>query len=203
MDSLFRKLEKEVDKELADKRKQQMQGIFGNDADVMSDDPVVPIFGKGENKLVRISTMQQLELMKERSRDKMFVLLFWAKWYPECEILRQHLEKLCANLSHLMIGWVDVDHDKSVVMHFEIKKVPFLLLMHPSKHQCEYIKEPRVTSLAKVLGAYEEFYRESFANEKKEAFAEIEEMLSTFPIVMYIRGSTGKPSCRSSKALVD
>lgn len=99
--------------------------------------------------------------------------------------------------------WCDVDTDKDVVNRFEITKVPFLLLMHPSKQQAEFIKIPSIKNLAKVLGAYEEFYREAFVNERTEAFREIEDKLSSFPIVMFIRGSPIKPQCKSSKVLVD
>ena len=66
--------------------------------------------------------------------------------------------------------WCDVDVDQDIVNRYEISKVPFMLLMHPSKQQCEYIKVPSIKNLAKVLGAYEEFYREAFVNERTEAF---------------------------------
>ena len=62
---------------------------------------------------------------------------------------------------------------------------------------------PSVKNLAKVLGAYEEFYREAFVNERAEAFIQIEALLTSFPVVMFIRGSPLKPTCKSSKVLVE
>ena len=37
--------------------------------------------------------------------------------------------------------------------------------LQPKKKHIEYIKAPKSDSLAKVLGAYEEYYRLSFVNE--------------------------------------
>lgn len=71
--------------------------------------------------------------------------------------------------------------------------------MHPKKKHIEYIKQPKSDSLAKVLGAYEEYYRLTFVNEQKEAFAEIEDKLSSASIVIFIRGTPALPACRASK----
>jgi len=100
----------------------------------------------------------------------MYVLLFWASWYPECETLRETLQTLAENMTHMVMTWCDVDQDKEIIKYYEVTKVPFLLLMHPSKRQIEYIKQPRANTLAKVIGAYEEYYREQFVNERAEAF---------------------------------
>ena len=120
-------------------------------------------------------------------------------------------------MTHMVMTWCDVDTDKEITNHYEVTKVPFLLLMHvstndlinlyfypqPSKRQIEYIKQPRANTLAKVIGAYEEFYREQFVNEREEAFGEISFKLGQYPIVMFIRGTPAKPGCKSSKYLVD
>ena len=71
-------------------------------------------------------------MMKDRQRDKMYVLLFWASWYPECETLRETLHKLAENMTHMVMTWCDVDTDKEITNHYEVTKVPFLLLMHVS-----------------------------------------------------------------------
>ena len=56
--------------------------------------PVVPSYAKNRPKLYRFSTMQQLEIMKARCNDKMFVLFFWAKWYPECDQIKKRMAAL-------------------------------------------------------------------------------------------------------------
>jgi len=69
----------------------------------------------------------------------------------------------------------------------------------PKKKHIEYIKTPKSESLAKVLGAYEEYYRLSFVNEQKDAFAEIEDKLDSSSIVIFIRGTSANPACRASR----
>ena len=71
-------------------------------------------------------------MLKERSKDKMLCMLFWAKWYPECTVLRMEMHRLAGVLSHLTMTWCDVDVDKDIVSRYEITKVPFMLLMHVS-----------------------------------------------------------------------
>ena len=77
-------------------------------------------------------------MMKERNTDKMFVLLFWAKWYPESTEIRNELNKLAARLTHLIVGWCDCDKDKALVDHYEITKIPFILLMHVSLTETKF-----------------------------------------------------------------
>ena len=66
----------------------------------------------------------------------MFVLLFWAKWYPECEQLRDRMNELVPGMSHIVMGWCNVDTDIDIVEHYEITKVPFILIMHVSNRFC-------------------------------------------------------------------
>ena len=65
--------------------------------------------------------------------DKMFVLFFWAKWYPQSNVIKTELSKIQSRLSHLIIGWCDVDKDKALVDHFEVTIIPFIILMHVSQ----------------------------------------------------------------------
>ena len=67
---------------------------------------IIPEHAKIKNKLIKLSTMQQLETILERQNDKLLALLFWAKWYPECEDLRATMEKLSSKVLHLVLSWV-------------------------------------------------------------------------------------------------
>lgn len=76
--------------------------------------------------------------MKERNTDKMIVLLFWVKWYPESTEIRNELNRLASKLNYLIVGWCDCDRDITLVQHYEISKVPFILLMHVSQTKIKY-----------------------------------------------------------------
>ena len=50
--------------------------------------------------------MQQLDDLKEKTKDKMIAILFWAVWYPECEDIRMLFEDLCIDHNHIKFAWV-------------------------------------------------------------------------------------------------
>ena len=54
----------------------------------------MPAFQKAGNKLIRLYSMQQLESIRDRQSDKLTVILFWANWFPECEELKETLERI-------------------------------------------------------------------------------------------------------------
>ena len=75
--------------------------------------------------------------------------------------------------------------------------------MHPKKRQIEHIKSAKRENLAKILGAYEEYYRLSFVKEEKEAFEEIEDKLNSSALVCFIRGNAQDPQCRASRLMIE
>jgi len=76
--------------------------------------------------------MQQLEVLKERSNDKMVVLFFYGKRFPASNQIKIRLAELAIKMKHLIMTWSDLDIDKEVVQHFEIKTAPFIILVHVS-----------------------------------------------------------------------
>jgi thiol-disulfide isomerase/thioredoxin len=69
---------------------------------------------------VRIPTMVALEEFLEKHTDKIVLLLFWAKWFPDCEALKKRMEEIQPNMMHMIITWCDVSIDKDVVLFFKI-----------------------------------------------------------------------------------
>ena len=93
---------------------------------------MIPSFSKAKAAVSRVTSMQQLDDLKARCKDKMVAILFWAIWYPECEEMRKEFEKLAEHLSHIRLFWCDVDNDKEIIDTYEVYKVPYILLMHVS-----------------------------------------------------------------------
>ena len=147
--------------------------------------------------------MQQINELKQRNKDKMISILFWASWYPECEDMRKTFAEFSETLQHQKLCWCDVDTDKEIIDNYEVYKVPYILIIHPHKDELEYIKNPRASAIAKVLLAYEEYYKHLHSTEQKKAFTEIKRSLSMFPIVVFMRGDPQQPECKSSKTLVE
>ena len=118
----------------------------------------------------------------------MIALLFWAVWYPECEEMRREFEKLGRTLTHLRLFWCDVDRDKEIIDFYEVYKVPYVLILHPHKEDIEYIKNPRSSTIGKVMTAYEEYYNRLFQNERERDINYIDKKLMQFPIIVFMRG---------------
>ena len=77
--------------------------------------PILPSFLKNSGQLIRMFSMQQLEVLKERSNDKMIVLLFYGKRFPVSNQIKIRLAELASKMKHLIMTWSDLDIDKEVV----------------------------------------------------------------------------------------
>ena len=87
MDASVENLKSEVDAEVNEMGKREVQPAAATGA-------VIPSFQKSTNRLIKLYSMPQLESIRDRQSDKLTVILFWANWYPECEELRETLEKI-------------------------------------------------------------------------------------------------------------
>ena len=46
--------------------------------------------------------------------------------------MRKEFDKLAECLNHIRLFWCDVDKDKEIIDHYEVYKVPYILLLHVS-----------------------------------------------------------------------
>ncbi len=80
----------------------------------------LPAFSFKRAVSVRIPSMVALEEFLEKHTDKIVLLLFWAKWFPDCELLKKKMEEIQPNMMHMIITWCDVSIDKDIVLFFKI-----------------------------------------------------------------------------------
>ena len=85
----------------------------------------------------------------------------------------------------------------------DIAAVPTLCLYHPHKVQPEKIENPSPEKLAQTAEVQNEFYLKWFEEEKKKAFREIEDMVTTNPFFMFIKGSPEQPKCKFTRKLLE
>ncbi|TNV78818.1 hypothetical protein FGO68_gene1296 [Halteria grandinella] len=165
---------------------------------------MLPSFTKAcSNQLLNVTSVQQLQDLREKNRDKCVLFLFWAHWYRECEIMRRFFEELTQDHHFVKFAWADVDRDKEITKFFKVTAVPFIVMMHPDKQEIEKVTETKRSSILEVVTAYEAFYSQQFMKKRKQAFAEIEELLKSYPIIIFIRGSALSPECKQSEVLID
>ena len=82
--------------------------------------------------------------------------------------------------------------------------MPTLALFHPHKVQPELIENPSPEKLATTAEVQNEFYQKWFEEEKKKAFREIEDMVSSQPqFFMFIKGSPEQPKCKFTRKLLE
>jgi hypothetical protein len=48
-------------------------------------------------------------------------------------------------------------------------------------------------NVIEIVDSYDEYYRKIFMNERVKAYNEIEELLGSYPIMIFIRGNPGDP----------
>ena len=90
---------------------------------------MIPAFAKGYNKLIRLETLQQLDDLKAKTKDKMIAILFWASWYPECEDIKRLFQDMCIDHSHIKFAWVCVFMFISRVMLTKTKSLSSFLTL--------------------------------------------------------------------------
>jgi Grx4 family monothiol glutaredoxin len=90
------------------------------------------------------------------------------------------------------------------VEKFDINAVPTLAVIHPHKVQPELIENPSPERLAQTAEVQNEFYQKWFDEEKKKAFREIEDLVTSHPhFFMFIKGSPEQPKCKFTRKLLE
>ena len=164
---------------------------------------LVPAFSKVPPGVLRLTSLQQLGEVRARFKFDMVVVLFWAAWYPECEEMKRDFDKWAPSLQRVKLFWTDVDKDLEVIGHFQITKIPYILLIHPWKDQMENILTLKPYQIQTALTKYNEYYQQAFELEASNVFERISAMIEPYPVVIFIRGDPSNPLCRSSKTLVE
>jgi len=79
-----------------------------------------------------------------------------------------------------------------------------LALFHPHKVVPEILSNPNPEKLSQTIEFQAEFYAKWFEEEKKKAFREIEDMVTSAPqFFMFIKGSPSEPKCKFTRKLLE
>ena len=66
------------------------------------------------------------------------MLLFCGKRFPVSNQIKIRIAELATKMNYLVMTWSDLDIDKEVVLHFEIKTAPYIILVHVSTSTFAY-----------------------------------------------------------------
>jgi len=77
--------------------------------------------------------------------------------------------------------WCNTDECNDIVEKLDINQLPTIALFHPHKMNPEILENPSPDKLASTIEVQNEFYKRWFEEEKKKAFREIEDMVTSQP----------------------
>jgi hypothetical protein len=72
--------------------------------------------------------------------------------------MRRLFEELTADHIFIKFAWADVDRDKEITKFFKVCSVPFIVVLHPDKVECERVTVTKRNAIIEVATAYEAMY---------------------------------------------
>lgn len=103
---------------------------------------------------------------------------------------------------HLVFTWIDCDKLTDIVEKHEVDTVPTILVFHPHKSDVDKIVNPSPETLNEEIEKQNDYYKITLQNEKERVFNEIEVILSSFPMVCFIKGTPTEPKCKFTRRLL-
>lgn len=80
---------------------------------------------------------------------------------------------------------------------------PYYAFGHPHIPDIELLKSNDNFSVFKAIESNVEFYNNNFEIEKKNVLERIKEVLATFPVIVFIKGTPHDPYCKFSRTFMD
>ena len=140
--------------------------------------------------LTTITTVSDFEKIRQQTTDKLFLTLVYAEWDSASQHLRQMVSEMPSNFTQIRFAVVDADQVPDLVEKFQIDAVPTLVLMHPHKQNAEVIQSDlSPESLNQLVNDQNAYYTRMFQTEKQQAFRDIDLLLQSAPVFMFIKGT--------------
>jgi len=155
---------------------------------------------------VTIKTEKEFNQLCLHNFDKLFVLVFFAEWHEPSV----HLTNVTKSLAKQYEGkciFVSVNADEqqleALSQKFNVELVPTVIFMKSTKEVLHRIEEDSPATLSTKVEEYYNSFKAAFETEKTRMFAKIDEILKSFPLVIFIKGSPEAPKCGFSEQLLD
>jgi len=155
---------------------------------------------------VTIKTEKEFNQLCLHNFDKLFVLVFFAEWHEPSV----HLTNVTKSLAKQYEGkciFVSVNADEqqleALSQKFNVELVPTVIFMKSTKEVLHRIEEDSPATLSTKVEEYHNSFKAAFETEKTRMFAKIDEILKSFPLVIFIKGSPEAPKCGFSEQLLD
>ena len=132
--------------------------------------------------------------------DKLFVVLFYADWYEPSTHMLNSL-KSTARLFEGRCIFVAADADKidTLAEKFSVEAVLTLIFMKSTKEVLHKIASDSIPSLNDKIEEYLESFKMTFDAQKIKMFAKIEELVKSYPLFVFIKGTPSETKCGFSE----
>jgi Grx4 family monothiol glutaredoxin len=80
---------------------------------------------------------------------------------------------------------------------------PRAVICHPHLTEPQLLKDFEPYDLLKTVEDCHDFYINRFESEKKSVFEKIKKILTSFPVIVFIKGSPHDPYCKYSKSFIE
>lgn len=82
-------------------------------------------------------------------------------------------------------------------------EMPYFTLAHPHVAEAEVLQSNDSYFIYKTIGEYVDYYQSKYAEDKAKTLERIKIMVTSFPVVIYIKGSPHQPYCKFSKSFME
>mmetsp|Transcript_18228 Transcript_18228/g.20401 ORF Transcript_18228/g.20401 Transcript_18228/m.20401 type:complete len:444 (+) Transcript_18228:1-1332(+) len=150
-----------------------------------------------------ITNMEEFSNAKKNTQDKGLVVLISANWYEPCKVIKDTVfPEMAKVFKHLAFTWVDSDKFTDLVDKHEIDTVPTVLVFHNHKTDVDKYVNPSPEALNVEIEKLNDYYKTALEGEKERVFKEIDIILSSAPMVCFIKGSPTEPKCKFTRRLL-
>ncbi|KNC96121.1 Grx4 family monothiol glutaredoxin [Spizellomyces punctatus DAOM BR117] len=149
------------------------------------------------------------QLLKDRS---VVALNFWASWNEPCKDMNEVFEELSRKYPAVQFVQLEAENYPDISEHYEIAAVPTFIILKDGKtvNRVEGANAPALTSgiekFAKVAAAAATSASVSSAlpvERKKDLQSRLKELVSSHPVMIFIKGTPQQPRCGFSRQSVE
>lgn len=151
---------------------------------------------------VEITNQEEFNKLRNSVKDKGVVVLCVAEWYEPCKVIKENVQEMVKIYKDLVFTWVDCDKFTDLVEKHGVDTAPTVLIFHPHNADVSKIVNPSPEALNEEIEKQNEYYKVTLESEKERVFTEIDVILSSFPLVCFIKGTPTEPKCKFTRRLL-
>lgn len=131
------------------------------------------------------------------------VALCWANWYEPCTVLKDTVvSEMIKVYKNLAFCWIDWDKLADLMEKYEVEIAPTVLIFHPLKQDVDKYINPSPDTLNKEIAKHNEYYKSIMNAEKERVFQDIDVIISSYPLVVFIKGTPAEPKWKFTRRLL-